>query len=213
MRTHVAGLTIPDSEMATQAMTLLKQDLPRVLISHAFRVFLFSSLIGRRRMLDFSPEMLFVAAAFHHHGLAPRFSGSTRRFELDSADAAAHFLHQHGIARQEVRNVRDAIALHSTFGLNGFESPLIELLSAGVETDLMGCHFDEISDGERRAVVQAYPRERAFKSLVIEALADGIMWRPATSFGNVGADVLERCNPDFYRISFCGLVLGSQWET
>ncbi|WP_260858840.1 phosphohydrolase [Paraburkholderia sp. BCC1885] len=212
MTAQVAGVAIPDSELARRAIAFVEQDMPRVLIGHAFRVFLFASLIGRHRMHDFSEELLFVAAVFHHHGLAPRFGGSNRRFELDSADAAFNFLKSHGIAEQEVRNVWYAITLHSTFGLDGFDSPLVGLLHAGVETDLMALHFDEISDSDRAAVVRAYPRERAFKALVIDALADGMTWRPETTFGNVNADVMERCNPDYSRINFCGLILGSQWD-
>ncbi len=212
MRAHVAGITIPESEMTRQAIAVAQQGMPDVLVRHAFRVFLFASLIGRHRMLGFSDELLFVAAAFHHHGLAPRFKGSSRRFELDSADAVLELLEHHGVPQPDVRNVWNAIALHTTYGLAGFESPLVALLHAGIETDLMALHFDEMSDADRTAVVRAYPRGRAFKSLVIEALADGMTWRPATTFGTVNADVLDRCNPDFRRVNFCGLILGSEWD-
>ncbi|WP_250516496.1 phosphohydrolase [Caballeronia sp. INDeC2] len=212
MTARVAGVEIPDSEMARRAVALVRQEMPDVLLGHAFRVFLFASLIGRYRKADYSAELLFVAATFHHHGLAPCFGRSNRRFELDSADAACKFLQLHGISGPELRNVWYAIVLHSTFGLDSVDSSLVSLLRAGVETDLMALHFDEISNVDRAAVVRAYPREPAFKSQVINALADGMVWRPETTFGNVNADVLERCNPDFSRINFCGLILGSQWD-
>ncbi|WP_413197428.1 phosphohydrolase [Pararobbsia alpina] len=186
--------------------------MPGVLVGHAFRVYLFAALIGRRRSLDFSDELLFVAAAFHHLGLTGRFSGSSRRFELDSADAAIDFLSPYRLSDTQAQGVWNAIALHTTFGLGGFESPLVELLQAGVGTDLMALHFDEIAAGDRAAVVRAYPREPAFKSLIINALADGIAWRPASTFGNVTADILERRDPDFCRVNFCGLILGCRWE-
>ncbi|WP_322103143.1 phosphohydrolase [Paraburkholderia sp. J41] len=212
MTAQVAGVEIPDSDMARCAVALVAQEMPDVLLGHAFRVFLFASLIGRYRTVDYPKELLFVAATFHHHGLARRFGDSNRRFELDSADAACEFLMSHGISGVELRNVWHAIVLHSTFGLDEIDSPLVSLLRAGVETDLMALHFDEISDNDRAAVVRAYPRESAFKVLVINALADGMLWRPESTFGNVNADVLERCNPDFHRVNFCGLILGSQWE-
>jgi hypothetical protein len=212
MQAHVAGIAMPDTELARRAIAVAQQGMPDVLIRHARRVFLFASLIGRRRMLAFSEELLFVAAIFHHHGLAPQFRDSRRRFELDSADAALALLASHGVPERDTRSVWNAIALHTTFGLAGFEAPLVELLHAGIETDLMALHFDEIDHADRADVVRAYPRGRAFKSLLLEALADGMTWRPATTFGTVNADVLDRFNPDFCRINYCGLILGSEWE-
>lgn len=212
MRAHIAGVAIPDSEMAQEALKVVQKDMRTVLIRHALRSYFFASLIGRNRMVDFSAELLFIAAVFHHHGLAPCFAGSNRRFELDSADAAVAFLACHGIAKQETRSVRDAIALHTTFGLDGFESPLIGLLHAGVTADLMALNLNEIPESDRCAVIEAYPREYAFKSLIIEALADGMMWRPESTFGTVNADVLERCDADYRRTNFCGLILGSRWD-
>lgn len=212
MTAHVAGVAIPNSHMVREAMAVVRQDMPDVLIGHAFRVFLFATLIGRRRSLDFSEELLFVAAAFHHQGLTRRYGASSRRFEVDSADAAIDFLARYGLSQTQMQGVWTAIALHTTFGLSGFESPLVELLHAGVGTDLMALHFDEIAEDDRAAVVRAYPRERAFKSLIIDALADGITWRPATTFGNVNADILERRDPDFCRVNFCGLILGCGWN-
>ncbi|WP_460903636.1 HD domain-containing protein [Paraburkholderia jirisanensis] len=203
---------MPDSEMAQQAIAIAQQDMPEVLIRHAFRVFLFASLIGRQRMLAFSGPLLFVAAVFHHHGLASRYRDSRRRFELDGADAALALLARHGVPEPDARKVWNAIALHTTFGLAGFEAPLVELLHAGIETDLMALHFDEIPYDDRAEVVRAYPRGRAFKSLILDALADGMAWRPATTFGTVNADVLDRCKPDFCRINYCGLILGSEWD-
>jgi hypothetical protein len=212
MNVQIAGVGIPDTEIAQAALEFVQKDMRKMLVRHALRAFLFASLIGRNRSLGFSSELLFVGAVFHHYGLAPRFSQSGRRFELDGADAAADFLSSRGATKQETRSVRDAIALHTTFGLDGFESPLVGLLHAGVATDLMALYYDEIRETDRFAVLQAYPRGRAFKLRVIEALADGMKQRPKTTFGNVNADVLERCDPDFYRSNFCGLILGSQWE-
>jgi HD domain-containing protein len=212
MQVHVAGIPIPDSEMAQHALAVAREGLPDVLIGHALRVFLFSALIGRRRGIAFSDELLFIAAALHHYGLSPRYQTSQRRFELDSADAALELLRSYKVAARTSLDVWDAIALHTTFGLAGFEAPLIGLLLAGIETDLMAWHFDEISLANRIEVVRAYPRGPIFKSSLIEALSAGMLGRPATTFGTVNADVLDRQNPDFCRINFCGLIFGSAWE-
>jgi hypothetical protein len=56
------------------------------------------------------------------------------------------------------------------------------------------------------------PRGPAFEELILEVLGEGMAQRPATTFGNIGADVLERWDPNFHRINFCGQVLGSKWK-
>jgi len=90
-------------------------------------------------------------------------------------------------------------------------TPLTALLGAGVETDLYALHFEEGGRAERDEIVQAGPRGPCFDALLLEALAAGTAHRPETAFGNVCADVRERCDPDYRRTNFRGLVLGSTW--
>ena len=52
-----------------------------------------------------------------------------------------------------------------------------------------------------------------FKKKLLEAYARGMEHRPETTFGTLNADVLDRWDPNFRRLNFCGLVLGSDWQT
>jgi hypothetical protein len=45
--------------------------------------------------------------------------------------------------------------------------PVISLLTAGVEMDVLGIAYFKFSDAEREAVVQAYPRSVRFKEDII----------------------------------------------
>ena len=50
--------------------------------------------------------------------------------------------------------------------------PVIALLTAGVEMDVLGLAYDEYSDSERKAVVKAFPRTAHFKEDIIQAFYD-----------------------------------------
>jgi hypothetical protein len=70
--------------------------------------------------------------------------------------------------------------------------PVIALVTAGVEMDVLGIAFSEFSEAEREAVVRAHPRPGRFKEEIIQAFYDGIRCKPETTFGNVKADVPRR---------------------
>ena len=208
----VAGVAIPDSPIARAAAAKIAESEPEILFRHAMRVFLFASIIGRRRALAVDHDLLYIAALFLHVGLTSRYGRSRKRFEVDSADAVHAFLDANGASAADAADAWCAVALHTSFGIHSYTAPLTALLGAAVETELFGLHFDEVSRAEREAVLTAWPRGPAFKELFLEVLGNGIAQRPTTTFGNMGADVLERWDPNFHRINFCGRVLGSKWE-
>jgi len=96
-------------------------------------------------------------------------------------------------------------------GIPNHMHPVIALLTAGVEMDVLGIGHAEYSHAEREAVVQAHPRTDPFKEDIIQAFYDGIKGKPETTFGNVKADVLADKDPTFRRINFCSVIRGSVW--
>ncbi|AOJ90552.1 phosphohydrolase [Burkholderia sp. MSMB0856] len=208
---RIAGILIPDSAIAREAAAIVRAGEPELLFRHAMRVFAFASVIGTRRGIAFDAELLYVAALFHDIGLTEGHRDSHRRYEIDGANVARAFLGGYGVAAEDAAEVWRAIALHTSFGLHPHMTPLTALLGAGIETDLFARHLDEVSCAERNEITNAWPRGPCFKELFLEALAAGTAHRPETAFGNVCADALERCDPDYRRTNFCGLVLGSKW--
>jgi hypothetical protein len=208
----IAGVTIPDGHLARAACAAVLASEPPILFRHSVRVFLFGALIGAQRSLDFDPELLYVAALFHDFGLTDDYRDSHRRFEVDGAHALRIFLKQHQVSQELINEAWLAVALHTTFGIPGELTSLTALLAAGVETDLLGMHFDEVDETSRLAVLQEYPRGANFKEHIIDAFAQGLANRPATTFGSVSADVLGRNDPNYRRLNFCGLILGSGWR-
>ena len=91
--------------------------------------------------------------------------------------------------------------------------PVIALLTAGVEMDVLGIAYEEFTDAQREAVVAAYPRTPRFKEDIIQAFYNGIKHKPETTFGNVKADVLADKDPRFVRGNFCSVIRGSSWKS
>jgi hypothetical protein len=149
---------------------------------------------------------------FHDMGLTQRFSSPDQRFEVDGANAARDFLKGQGIGSQEIDTVWTAIALHTTPGIPPHMHPVVALVTAGVEMDVLGLTYGEYSDAEREAVVWAHPRTEHFKEDIIQAFYDGIKHKPETTFGNVKADVLAEKDPHFHRGNFCSVIRGSAWH-
>jgi hypothetical protein len=208
----IAGIRIPDSRMARDATQLVRDTESDLLYHHSRRVFLFGALAGERKRLKYDPELLYIGAMFHDMGLTAKHSSQHERFEVDGANAARDFLRQYGIGDYDVEQVWDAIALHTTPGIPQHKKPVVALVTAGVEMDVLGLAYDEFSDEERKGVVAAHPRSERFKEDIIDAFANGTRHKPESTFGNVKADVLALKDPGYRRLNFCSIILGSAWN-
>jgi hypothetical protein len=211
MNTTVEGVMIPDTKLAREVTEIVRDTEPPLLFHHSSRVYYFGALAGRHRGLTFDPELLYVGAMFHDMGLTHQHSSEHERFEVDGANTARDFLKRHGLAQQDIDTVWTAIALHTTPGIPQHMHPVVALLTAGVEMDVLGLAYAEYSDEERQAVVHAHPRTARFKEDIIQAFYDGIKHKPETTFGNVKADVLADKDPNFVRGNFCSVIRGSAW--
>jgi len=210
--TGIAGIQVPDSKLAREITELVQDTESSLLFHHSSRVYYWGALTGARRGLTFDAELLYAGAMFHDMGLTHRHSSPDQRFEVDGANAASAFLRGHGISQQDIDTVWTAIALHTTPGIPQHMHPVIALLTAGVEMDVLGIAYADFSDTEREVVVRAHPRSGRFKEDIIEAFYDGIRHKPQTTFGNVKADVLADKDPHFTPINFCSVIRDSPWH-
>ncbi|WP_433695258.1 phosphohydrolase [Paraburkholderia phenoliruptrix] len=211
MKETIAGIAMPDSAMARGATERIRATQSALMFHHARRAFLFGALTGYREQRVFDMELLYVGAMFHNVGLNAAHRHSPCRYEVDSANAAREFMREHNAAASAIDEVWLAIALHTTPGIPEHLAPLAALLAAGVQMDVRGDRYDEFAAQERDDIVAACPREAGFKKRILEEYARGMELRPHTTFGTVNADVLDRWDPNYRRLNFCGLVLGSEW--
>jgi HD superfamily phosphodiesterase len=200
---------VPDSRLAREATELIRSVESDLLYNHSLRVYAFGALQGNRLGLTYDPELLYIGAMFHDIGLVEGHRSAHDRFEVDGANAAREFLVGHGITGDAARIVWDSIALHTTPGIPQHKEPEVALVTAGVELDVLGFGYDDISAADREAVLAAYPRVD-FKESIIQAFADGIAHKPETAFGNVKADVMAEKLPGYERPNFCALIRASK---
>ncbi|RXT40300.1 HD domain-containing protein [Bradyrhizobium betae] len=209
---NLAGIRVPDSELARAITELVRDAESPLLFHHSSRVYCWGALAGKRRGLKFDPELLYAGAMFHDMGLTHQHSSKEERFEVDGANVARDFLQSRGIAQHDVDTVWTAIALHTTPGIPQHMHPVVALVTAGVEMDVLGLGYGEYSATEREVVVHAHPRSAHFKEDIIQAFYDGIKQKPDTTFGNVKADVLADKDPHFTRGNFCSVIRNSAWR-
>ena len=210
MNDCIAGVEIVDSRLVREATELVRDSASDLLYHHSRRVYLFGMLQGSRRGLTPDPELLYVGAMFHDLGLTDKYRTKDQRFEVDGADEARRFLLSHGIGPDAATRVWTAIALHTTPGIPEFMAPEIALVTAGVETDVLGIGYRDLDPGLIEAVTAAHPRPD-FKRQILAAFTDGFKDRPDTTFGTVNADVLAHFVPDFARTDFVDVIRTNPW--
>jgi hypothetical protein len=206
----IADIPIPDTALAREITEFVRDTEDDLLFNHSRRVYLFGALQGRRRGLDPDLEMLYAGAMFHDLGLTQRYHTSSVRFEVDGANAAREFLRERGVDEADAGKVWLAIALHTTPGVPEFLDPEVALVTAGVETDVIGIGRDELSPADITAVTAAHPRPN-FKKQILAAFNEGMKHRPHTTFGTFNDDVLKHFDPDFVPVDFVDLILDNSW--
>ncbi|HTZ16558.1 MAG TPA: HD domain-containing protein [Mycobacterium sp.] len=206
----IAGITIPDTPLTRDISEYIRDAEDDLLFDHSRRVFFFGTLQGRRRGLQPDPELLYAGAMFHDIGLTEGYRTSMLRFEVDGANAARDFLLERGVDEAAARKVWLSIALHTTPGVPEFLDPEIALVTAGVETDVLGIGRDDLSSDAIEAVTAAHPRPD-FKNRILRAFNDGMKHRPDSTFGTMNADVLQHFDDTFVRDDFVQIILSNSW--
>jgi HD superfamily phosphodiesterase len=113
----VAGIAVPNSQLARDVREFVRDTSTELLFNHSSRVYYFAALRGEKLGLRCDPDLLYTGAMFHDLGLLASHSSDADRFEVDGANAARAFLRARGISEEDANNVWLAIALHTTPGI------------------------------------------------------------------------------------------------
>jgi len=213
MTLKIDGIFIPDTKLAREATELVRATENDLLFNHSSRVYYWGALAGKQRELKYDAELLYVGCLFHDMGLTLQYGSRDKRFEVDGANAARDFLKSHGIAKRDIDLVWTSIALHTTPAIPEFMEPVIALVTAGVEMDVLGINYSDYDNETREKVVNKYPRTDNFKEDIIQAFYNGIKNKTQTTFGNVKADVIADKDPSFKPYNFCSIIRNSQWKS
>jgi hypothetical protein len=206
----IAGVAVPDTPLAKEATEIVRAAENDLLFHHSRRVYLWGTLKGRRRGLRADPEALYVGAMFHDLGLTEAYRTTGRRFEIDGAELAREFLLDHGYGEDDAQKVWLAIALHTTPEVPEYLAPEVALVTAGVETDVLGLELDQVTEDQVREVTAAHPRPD-FKNGILNAFYAGMRDRPGTTFGTMNDDVIAHFDRAFRRQDFVEIIRSSDW--
>jgi hypothetical protein len=207
---RIAGIVLPDSQLARDATELACQACEPFLFNHVLRTYVFAALLAERRSLKFDQALVYVSAVLHDLGLTSQFETPDRRFEVDGAFAAREFMEAHDQCECRSQRVWDAVALHSSFGIAGYKEPDIALVHLGTSVD-GGGHIDEIGRAVVDEVNRVVPR-LGYKKAMLGALVGVAERKPHTAFGNVLSDIGRLCVHGFQTVNVVERIAASPFE-
>jgi hypothetical protein len=150
-------LTLPDSHAVREAYAQAKAESSPWLFNHVARSWLFGAKLAQRRALNPDAELVAVAVLLHDLGLA---SGGApdRRFEVVGADAGRAFALAHDMGERRAEMIWDSIALHTTASIAQHKGTDVTCCQHGIACDYGGVGYQEMGDGDKKAILSAYPR-------------------------------------------------------
>jgi len=150
-------IQLPDSRMVQAAHRHAGTHLAEAVMNHSMRVARLSTLIGESETAQLDGELLWVASLFHDLGTAVG-ADSPDRFEVVGAHEAAAFLQRHTDRDDdEIQEVWDAIALHTSPHIAEARGGLVRAVRLGVLMDF-GDDVLEDSATVRRRLEAVLPR-------------------------------------------------------
>ncbi|WP_235619275.1 HD domain-containing protein [Embleya scabrispora] len=189
--TVVAGVRIPDSELARAAVAFARRVSSATLFNHVMRTYLYGSLLFDRRGVRYDRELAFVAAVLHDLGLVKAYQTPHEPFEVDGADAARTFLRERRMPAARVEVVWDAIALHTNPGVASRKRPEIGMVCVGSGLDFTGNGIQGLPSDALTEILSVFPRA-GFKQDALENILSLCRTKPMSVLMHPFAEVGRR---------------------
>jgi hypothetical protein len=199
---------LPDSELCVAAIEYARNVSEPSLFHHVMRSAIFADVIGRKRKMNFDPEVLCAATVLHDLGLT-KLAAVQARFEIEGADAAKEFLVKRGMTEKNVEIVWEAIALHTIAEIPSRRSPEVALCQMGIATDLLVPPPDLMTAEQLDEVFEIYPwlgLNDALPSILVGLFKKN----PKVESSGPVADACTLHVPGFKRFNFCEHLVDKQ---
>ena len=152
---------LPDSKICSAAWQLAFDVSPAFLANHCIRSYLFARELaaaqGVRSGVDYDDEIVFLSCILHDLGVTDYARGD-QRFEVEGADAAAHFLREQGVPEDRITPVWQSIALHTSVGLAHRFGAEQSVTFFGISLDINGLDKHVLPAGFADRVHATWPR-------------------------------------------------------
>lgn len=173
---------VPAGQMGIDAFNLARVELPPAILNHCLRTFLYAKSLAEAERSYWVAQhkigILFVGCILHDIGASDSFDG-VQRFEVEGADAAASLLRRYSISEPDVREVWQAIALHTSAGIAERISDLARLVRSAVLIDFGKPTGTVPSIGALQSTAeQLFPRLQPEKVLGDAVVAQALRQRP-----------------------------------
>ena len=206
----IAGVSVPDSPLITEALEYAQKLSEPYLFNHAVRSWLFAAKIGHLKGIDYDPEVVAVGTILHDIGLTAGVSGPNR-FEVNGAAAALSLVKGRGLSSRRAQLIWDLIALNSTPSIALHKEAEVALGTMGIGLDWGGFGFELIPPAEIAEIVSAFPRLK-MKDKFAEACCRLVASRPGTTSDNFLRDFGERFVAGYKPISAVDLLMNAPFE-
>jgi hypothetical protein len=206
----IAGVSVPDSPLITEALEYAQKVSEPYLFNHAVRSWLFAAKIGHLKGIDYDPEVVAVGTILHDIGLTASVSGSNR-FEVNGAAAALSLIKKRGLSNRRAQLIWDLIALNSTPSIALHKEAEVALGTMGIGLDWGGFGFELITPSEIAEILSAFPRLK-MKDKFAQTCCRLVAARPETSSDNFLRDFGERFVPGYRPISAVDLLMNAPFE-
>jgi hypothetical protein len=206
----IAGVTIPDTRLASAATDLARSSEPNEIFRHSLRTFVFAELLARADGIRHDVEAVYVASIMHDLGLVTKYASQTERFEVDGANVARTLLESFGVDGPRADLIWDAIALHDNGGIARWKQPEVMLVNAGVSADF-GSRIDILRREDVTAILQAAPRSN-FIPIFLNVVAAVARRKPFATGNSFVTDVAVKMIPNFHRSNFVDELLPDPFQ-
>jgi hypothetical protein len=160
-RVDLHELRLPDSALCREAERISEEATPRTIVNHAYRSYVWATILASRDRLDFDEELLYVACLLHDVGFVESEDpAGPRCFTLKGAEAALALPDAPGWSEERKRVAAEAITMHLNLrvSIDGGTEPYLTF--AGSRLDAIGYRAWHLHPDTMEAVVSRYPRER-----------------------------------------------------
>jgi hypothetical protein len=163
------------------------------------RSWLYGAKLAQHRALNPDAELVAVAVLLHDLGLA-RGGAPNRRLEVVGADAGRTFALSHDMGERRAETIWDSIALHTTASIAQHKGTDVACCQHGIACDYGGVGYQELGDGDKKAILSAYPR-LDMKNQLTTCLCGIAKNHPNTTRDNFIADFGLKYVPGYTRAS------------